>query len=63
MKRGRPPLPPEQRRTEHVGVRFSRAELNRLYSESRIRRIAVGELLRRCVLSELASRQTVPVSH
>ena len=53
-KRGRPPIPPEQRRTEYVGVRFRRDELKRLYSVSRLMRMDVGEFLRYCAFGELS---------
>jgi hypothetical protein len=51
VKRGRPPIPPEQRRTQYVGVRFRRDELERLYSVSRQMRMDVGEFIRKCTLS------------
>ena len=52
-KQGRPPLPPDRRRTEFVGVRFRRDELERLYLVSRLKRMDVGEFLRRCALANV----------
>lgn len=50
-KQGRPPLPPDRRRTEFVGVRFRRDELDHLYVVARKMRMDVGEFLRHCAIA------------
>jgi len=42
---GRPPLPPEERKSVHVSVRLTRAELSRLKALAREHGVSVSELL------------------
>lgn len=42
----RPFIAPELRRTEFVGVRFSRAELVKLYALARLTRLDVADFIR-----------------
>lgn len=46
MSPGRPKLPPEEKRSEYVGIRVSPAELTRLYAVSRVMRMDVSEFIR-----------------
>lgn len=50
MKRGRPSLPVDQKRTEYVGVRVSRAELVKLYALARLFDMDVGQFIRMMTL-------------
>lgn len=44
-KMGRPPLPPEQRRSECIMVRCTRKERKRLEAEARKANVSLAELL------------------
>lgn len=55
---GRPPLPPAQRRTEHVGVRFTPDEMARLYALARLLRMDdVGKFIRAMALGDFRFTQ------
>ena len=57
-KQGRPPMPPDRRRTEFVGVRFRRDELESLYAVSRMKRMDAGEFLRNLFLDLLVPHKS-----
>lgn len=50
MKRGRPELPLEDKRTQFMGVRYTSSELIRLYALARLFRMDVAEYIRAMTL-------------
>jgi hypothetical protein len=52
MSPGRPPKPADQKRTERVNVRLTRAEYDRLCRVSLVLRMGVADLVRLMVLPE-----------
>ena len=61
MSPGRPPKPPEERRTEWVGVRLTRQELVRLYYIARVSRKDVSVFIRDMALGNFGS-ESMPKS-
>jgi hypothetical protein len=53
-----PFLPPERRRTEFVGVRFSRMELVKLYALARLTRMDVSDFIRGMTLGSFRYSET-----
>lgn len=50
MSKGRPSIDPNKRRTQHVGIRLRRDEMDLIYAIARQMRMDVAEYLRYCAL-------------
>ena len=63
MSPGRPPLPPEQKRTIRKGVAFSRDEYDRLCLTAIKMRMDVNQFIRLMVLPETVTVLAVQFTH